>query len=88
MYEYIDKKLSELPSDMNGMSKTPDATHLFNINNEADKLDKDKSQLLHHLVVKLLYLSHRSRQDIQMAVTFLCTRNRSQVWMTTRSWPK
>jgi len=88
MYEYIDKMLIQLPSDMNGASKTPDATHIFSINDEADKLDKDKAQLFHHLVVKLLYLSHRSRQDIKMAVTILCASNRSQVWMITRSWPK
>ena len=30
-------------------------------------------QLFHHLVEKLLYLSKHTRQDIQTAVTFLCT---------------
>ena len=27
MYEYIEKKLAELPSDMDGVSKTPAALH-------------------------------------------------------------
>jgi len=40
-------------------------------------LDEDKAQLFHHLVAKLLYLSRRSRQDIQTAVAFLCTRVQS-----------
>ena len=34
MYEYIDKMLVELPSDMNGVSKTPAAGHLFSIKTE------------------------------------------------------
>ena len=73
MYDFIDKMLAELPSDMNGVSTTPAALHLFNINNGAEKLDEDKAQLFHHLVAKLLYLSRRSRQDIQTTVAFLCT---------------
>jgi len=74
MYNYIDKLLTELPSDMNGAVKTPAASHLFNVNKDAKKLQEDKAQLFHHLVAKLLYLSHRTRQDIQMAVAFLRTR--------------
>ena len=60
MYEYIDKMLSELPSDMNGVSTTPAALHLFNVDDGAQKLDEEKAQLFHHLVAKLLYLSWRS----------------------------
>jgi len=30
--------------------------------------------LFHHIVMKLLYLCRRTRQDIQTAVAFLCTR--------------
>jgi len=77
MYEYIDKMLAELPSDMNRVSTTPAALHLFNVDDSARKLDKDGAQLFHHLVAKLLYLSRRSRQDIQTAVAFLCTRVQS-----------
>ena len=68
--------LAELPSDMNGVSTTPAALHLFNVDDGAEKIDEEKAQLFHHLVTKLLYLSQRSRQDIQMAVAFLCTRVR------------
>jgi len=57
MYDYIDKMLAELPSDMNGVSTTPAALHLFNGDDGAEKLDEDKMQLFHHLVTKLLYLS-------------------------------
>jgi len=54
---YIDKMLAELPSDMNGVSTTPAALHLFNVDDGAEKLDEDRAQLFHHLVAKLLYLS-------------------------------
>jgi len=74
MYEYIDKMLTELPSDMNGVSKVPSAGHLFNINPDATKLPEYKAQLFHHLEAKLLYLCRCTRQDIQTAVEFLCTR--------------
>ena len=57
MYDYIDKMLTELPSDMNGVSNTPAAQHLFNVNDSTEKLDENKAQLFHHLVAKLLYLS-------------------------------
>ena len=50
MYDYIDKMLTELPSDMNGVSTTPAALHLFNMDDGAQKLDKDRAQLFHHLV--------------------------------------
>ena len=39
MYDYIDKMLTELPSDINGVSTTPAALHLFNVDDGAEKLD-------------------------------------------------
>jgi len=74
MNEYIDKILTELPTDMNGISKVPVAGHLFNINPYATKLQEDKAQLFHRLVAKLICLCRRTSHDIQTAVTFLCTR--------------
>jgi len=73
MYKYIEKMLSELPTDMNGSLKTPAAGHLLNINSDARKLPKSTARVFHHLVAKLLYSSRQARQDIQMAVAFLCT---------------
>jgi len=73
-YKYIKKLLSELPSDMNGTTKTPTAVDLFDVNKDAKKLPKTTAQLFHHLVAKLLYLSRLTKQDIQTSVPFLCTR--------------
>ena len=59
---------------MGGTSKTSAANNLFKTNKIFDILSKDKEQPFHHLVAKLLYLRWRNRQDIQMALAFLCTR--------------
>jgi len=59
---------------MNGLSKMSVALHLFNTDEGAEKLPEEKGRLFHHLVAKLLYLCWRTRQDIQTAVAFLCTR--------------
>jgi len=37
-------------------------------------MSKQQRQLFHHLVAKLLYLNKCTRQGIQTAVAFLCTR--------------
>jgi len=72
MYEF--KMLDELPTNMYRSAKTPAAGHLFNVNLEARKLPEVSAQIFHNLVAKLLYLSRCARQDIQTAVTFLCTK--------------
>jgi len=76
MYEYIEKMLEELPMNMEGLATTPASSHLFNTDPGCKKLCKEQGQLFHHLVAKLLYLSKLTRQDIQTAVAFLCTRVR------------
>jgi len=61
---------------MEGLAITPASSYLFNTDPGCKKLCKEKGQLFHHLVAKLLYLSKCTRQDIQIAVAFLCTRVR------------
>jgi len=48
--------------------------HLWNVNENAEKLDKEKADLFHSVVAKLLYITKRSRPDIETAVAFLTTR--------------
>jgi len=73
MQEYIKKLLEESARDMDQTTKTPASNHLFNISKEATKFPHDKSELLPHIIAKLLYLCSRTHQDIQTAVAFLCT---------------
>jgi hypothetical protein len=76
MVDYIQNMLDDLPSDMDGEAATPAANHLFDVNAAtADMLlDRETAELYHHNVAKLLFLCKRARPDIQMAVSFLCTR--------------
>jgi len=66
--------LEEMPMNMEGLATTPASSHLFNTDPGCKKLCEEQGQLFHHLVAKLLYLSKCTRQDIQTAVAFLCTR--------------
>jgi len=44
------------------------------VNENAEKLDKEKADLFHSVVAKLLYITKTSRPDIDTAVAFLTTR--------------
>ena len=61
---------------MKSESATPAAHHLFDIAEDATKLSQADTDLFHHFVAKLLYLSNRAHLDIQISVSFLCTRVR------------
>ena len=78
MFDFIDETVQEAPDEiMTGVSAAPAAHYLFVINENAEKLSKDNAEIFHHLVAKLLYLGHRARPDIQLAVSFLSTRVQS-----------
>jgi hypothetical protein len=73
--DFIQELLKECPDDlMKGTSTTPAASHLFAVNPDCEKLDSDTSTMYHLLTAKLLYLSKRTRPDLQLAVSFLSTR--------------
>jgi len=74
MDDYIEKVLDEAPEAMDGEAATPAAEHLFHVNDEAEKLDAEMSDLFHSFTAKLLFLGKRGRPDIQTAIAFLCTR--------------
>jgi hypothetical protein len=52
----------------------PAGVHLFDVNDECEKLDRKTSEFFHTNVAKLLFLCKRARPDIQTAVSFLTTR--------------
>ena len=79
MREYVKNLLEECPAELlkaGSTATTPAANHISNINQKAIKLDKEKAEIFHHLVAKLLYLSKRTRPDIQFPDAFLTTRVR------------
>jgi len=53
---------------------TPAAYYLFQVNDDAEELDKEKSEVFHSTTAKLLYIMQRARPDIETAVSFLMKR--------------
>ena len=78
MRDYTKNLLEECPDEllMGGVAASSAASHIFNVNPKAPKLNEEKAEIFHHLVAKLLYLSKRTRPDIQLPVAFLTTRVR------------
>ena len=75
MNDYVQNMLDETPESlMKGAMSSPAANHLFEVDADAVKLEDVDAETYHHLVAKLLYLAKRSRPDILLAVSFLCTR--------------
>jgi len=78
MKDYIQKMLDEFPY-MDEVHKlkpvtTPAAKHLFTVNNKTPKLSTELSDEFHTQVAKALFLTKRTRPDLQPTVPFLCTR--------------
>jgi hypothetical protein len=85
MTEYVKDAIDDFQEDVSRSAVTPANKNIFEINDAAPLLDKERSDRFHRVVAKLLYVSHRGRPDIQLAVAFLCTRvSRS----TTQDWEK
>ena len=75
MSDYVANVLSEVPEDMlKGNAATPAAAHLFEVNEDAEPLDKERAEQFHQDVMKLMFLAQRARPDIRTAVAFLSTR--------------
>ena len=74
MQDYINEILQHIPDDMEGVATTPAAEHLFKTRSDAGPLDAATAELFHIITTQLLFLCNRGRPDVQMAVSFLCTR--------------
>lgn len=77
MENYVERLINEAPGEWAGTATTPAGKHLFDINDGATTLDEERARLFHHMVAKALFLSKRARPDIQLTVSFLCTRVRA-----------
>jgi hypothetical protein len=78
MYDYVHKLINRLPKDMLGERATAAPEYLFKTSGTlAKKLSPEQSDEFHNLTATVLYLSIRTRADLQLAVGFLCTRVKS-----------
>ena len=74
MYNFLEDVLNEAHPDMNGRSKWPATNKLFNTDTTSTKLATRDQDYFHCMVARLLFVAKWARPDIQVMVTFLCTR--------------
>lgn len=80
MDRYVEELLDAAPEELKCEVETPAAHHLFDVNPDAERLDRDKAAAFHHLVARSLFLCKRARSDLQLAVSFLCGRVKKLDW--------
>ena len=73
MQDYIKECFEAFGEVTNRVANTPGKHSLFEVT-ESLHLSKEKMEIFHHIVAKLLYVSKRARVDIDLMVSFLCTR--------------
>ena len=56
---------------------SPAGHHLFEVDENASLLDEKRKELFHTITAKLLYIMKRARPDIELTISFLCTRVRN-----------
>ena len=73
------KALDDFTEDIVKNSATPAKHYLFEVRDDTMRLDKNKKDNFHSVVVLPLFVSQRCRLDIQTAVGFFTTRNSNPV---------
>lgn len=74
MKDDIKEAIEDFDDEVTRTAATPARKTLFEIDERSEPLGSAKKENFHSVVAKLLYVSKRARLDIQMAVSFLCTR--------------
>lgn len=73
MKKHILKAINSFEDDITRDASTPATSYLFKTR-DSPKLNESRADNFHSVTVSLLFVSRRSRLDIQTAVAFLCTR--------------
>ena len=72
--QHIEEAIEDFGEDLDTDAVNPAKSKLFVINHESDILCEDKGSIYHSVTAKLLWISQRSRPELETAVSFLCTR--------------
>ena len=74
MREYLEEAIDEFGEPITKTATSPAKRDLFVIDENSKELSDGKGEIFHSVTAKLLYVSKRGRLDIQLAISFLCTR--------------
>ena len=64
MKDYLKEMLNNLPKDMTGMATTPTADHLFEVTENAPKIDEDRAEFFHCVVAQMLFVAQNGQLDL------------------------
>ena len=77
-YDFISKMWNEMPMELKGKHRrTPAHEDLFKVDLNSESLDNNKKNTCHHVTAKCLWLSQRTRSDLQLSTGFHFTRIKS-----------
>ena len=76
MDKYIQEYIGNYDGELKLLAATPAKGTLFDEDSEAgaEPLSESEAERYHHTTAKLLYASKRARLDIDLAISFLCTK--------------
>jgi hypothetical protein len=74
MIDYLEDILSEMPSDMAGIARTPAQDDLFTVDDKSPLLNEKDADFYHRTTARLLFAAKRARPDLQVAVAYMLTR--------------
>ena len=71
--EYVREAIEDFGEDVRKKVSSPAAHGLFQVDLESRPPSKEKSDVYHSVVAKLLWVMKRGRPDIETAIAFFCT---------------
>ena len=71
--DHVQLMLDDFSENLGEAASMPAADHSFQVR-EATKLETTKAQELHNVAARGSFACERAKQDIQLAISFLCTR--------------
>lgn len=78
MVDYLQGMLDEAPLEFaGGSAATPAANYLFDADESAPKLDRDRAARYFHHVMQFMWVAKRARPDLLLPVSYLATRVKS-----------
>ena len=78
MVDYLKGVLEDFMEVTTGRNNSLAANHLFQVRTEDERkiIYKKRATAFHHAVAEILFVTSRTRKDINMAIDLLCTQVR------------
>ena len=71
--QHVEEAIEGLGEEVHGTAVNPAKSKIFSVDHESPKLTGNKKETFHLVRAKVLWISQRSRPDLDTTVSFLCT---------------